>query len=188
VLPCLHQISTEAPGKWCTQTACRRVVLTSTFTIRVKAAVETEPAAKRRKLAPAGSQRTQNSSFADVLEQLSQSGPGSGPCASLMVPSLRLSDSFERALASEGGADCWARPKLAPINQKRDTISMPTPSSHLFPSNTGHTIVFQQLDIENATDPNTGRTMLRMFGITEVLSSFLLSGGSHLTADAVDRS
>ncbi|KIJ20820.1 hypothetical protein PAXINDRAFT_174244 [Paxillus involutus ATCC 200175] len=103
---------------------------------RVKAAVETEPAAKRRKLAPAGSQRTQNSSFADVLEQLSQSGPGSGP-------------------SSEGGADCWARPKLAPINQKRDTI------------------IFQQLDIENATDPNTGRTMLRMFGITETGHSVL---------------
>lgn len=28
--------------------------------------------------------------------------------------------------------------------------------------------VFQQVDIENATDPNTGRTMLRMFGVTEV--------------------
>ncbi|KAF8845184.1 hypothetical protein BDN67DRAFT_962126 [Paxillus ammoniavirescens] len=103
---------------------------------RVKAAVETEPATKRRKLAPAGLQRTQTSSFADVLEQLSQSGPGSGP-------------------SSEGGADCWARPKLAPMNQKRDTI------------------IFQQLDIENATDPSTGRTMLRMFGVTEAGHSVL---------------
>ncbi|KAF9221377.1 hypothetical protein BS17DRAFT_785295 [Gyrodon lividus] len=103
---------------------------------RVNAVPEIEPAAKRRKLAPAGSQQSQNSSFADVLEQLSQSRSSDGS-------------------SSEGGADCWPRPRLTSINEKRDTI------------------VFQQIDIENATDPNTGRTMLRMFGVTEAGHSIL---------------
>ncbi|KAF9245286.1 DNA polymerase family B-domain-containing protein [Melanogaster broomeanus] len=108
--------------------------------LRAKAEIETEPTAKRRKLSPAGSQQTQNSSFADVLAQLSQSTASNGS-------------------SSEGGADCWSRPKLAPINEKRDTIS--------------HTVVFQQIDIENTTDPSTGRIMLRMFGVTEAGHSVL---------------
>ncbi|KAF8141671.1 DNA polymerase family B-domain-containing protein [Boletus edulis] len=102
---------------------------------RAMAGTAAEPAAKRRKLAPSGSQNTQNSSFADVLEQLSQNVSG-GP-------------------SSEGGADSWSRPKLKPINERMDSI------------------VFQQVDIENATDPNTGRTMLRVFGITEDGNSVL---------------
>ncbi|KIJ65720.1 hypothetical protein HYDPIDRAFT_39637 [Hydnomerulius pinastri MD-312] len=103
---------------------------------RVKAEIEAEPAAKRRKLVPAGSQSTQNTSFADVLEQLSQNRSSNGA-------------------AAEGGADCWSRPTLIPINERQDTI------------------IFQQIDIENATDPATGRTMLRMFGVTEAGHSVL---------------
>ena len=32
--------------------------------------------------------------------------------------------SFDIANLAEGGADCWERPPLAPIDPKRDTISM----------------------------------------------------------------
>lgn len=53
---------------------------------RVKGETAAEPATKRRKLAPSGSQNTQNSSFADVLEQLSQN-VADGPCASLNIVS-----------------------------------------------------------------------------------------------------
>ncbi|KAH7890713.1 DNA polymerase family B-domain-containing protein [Phlebopus sp. FC_14] len=102
---------------------------------RVKAEAGSEPAAKRIKLVPTGSQRTQNSSFADVLEQLSQNRTDGA--------------------SSEGGADCWSRPILLPINDKRDTI------------------LFQQIDIENGTNPTTGQIMLRMFGVTEAGHSVL---------------
>ncbi|KAI9461498.1 DNA polymerase family B-domain-containing protein [Boletus coccyginus] len=100
-----------------------------------KVKADAEPAAKRRKLTPSGSQKTQNSSFADVLERLSQN-VSDGP-------------------SSEGGAGSWSRPKVKPINEKTDSI------------------IFQQVDIENATDPNTGHTMLRMFGVTEAGNSVL---------------
>ncbi|KAN0088533.1 DNA polymerase family B domain containing protein [Tylopilus felleus] len=102
---------------------------------RVKAIPAAEPASKRRKLTPSDSQQTQHSSFADVLEQLSQNA-SDGP-------------------SSEGGANSWSRPKLKPINERTDSI------------------IFQQMDIENATDFNTGHTMLRVFGVTEAGNSVL---------------
>ncbi|KIM44857.1 hypothetical protein M413DRAFT_442827 [Hebeloma cylindrosporum] len=49
---------------------------------------------------------------------------------------------------TEGGADSWARPPLPPLNEKQDKI------------------VFQQIDIETASDSN-GKIILRMFGVTE---------------------
>ncbi|KAF8126479.1 hypothetical protein EV363DRAFT_1525315 [Boletus edulis] len=50
-----------------------------------------------------------------------------------------------------------SHPKLEPINKRTDSI------------------VFQQVDIKNETDPNTGRTMLRVFGITDRTSLGLKS-------------
>ncbi|KAG1741100.1 DNA polymerase family B-domain-containing protein [Suillus lakei] len=70
---------------------------------RTKPGVSSEPATKRRKLGPSNSQKTHGSSFADVLEQLSQ-------------------DRAHDGVAAEGGADSWARPNLPPINEKRDSI------------------------------------------------------------------
>lgn len=66
----------------------------------------------------------------------------------------------------EGGADCWPRPKIDPIDEKRDAISK-----------RGHTLpcacpdireVFQQLDVEDCYDGGT--VGFRMFGVTEASS------------------
>ncbi|KAF6743062.1 delta DNA polymerase [Ephemerocybe angulata] len=98
-----------------------------------------QPAAKKRKTAAAfSSTQAVNSqpSFADVLERL-QKDAGS---AEHMV---------------EGGADSWARPKLAPINPKIQSI------------------IFQQIDVENSTDYSQGGTTLRMLGVTEHITEFL---------------
>ncbi|KAL4063167.1 DNA polymerase family B-domain-containing protein [Scleroderma yunnanense] len=67
------------------------------------AGVGLEPSAKRRKLGPNGTQLTQKSSFADVLEQLTL-------------------NTSQNGTSSEGGADLWSRPPLKPLNEKRDTI------------------------------------------------------------------
>ncbi|TFY53620.1 hypothetical protein EVJ58_g9353 [Rhodofomes roseus] len=65
-----------------------------------------QPLAKRRKLGGdsfQGSQPTNQPSFAEVLE--------------------RLKEDAGEAKDIEGGADCWPRPKLGPIDEKRDTIN-----------------------------------------------------------------
>ncbi|TFY75983.1 hypothetical protein EWM64_g8027, partial [Hericium alpestre] len=61
--------------------------------------------------------------------------------------------------AAEGGADSWARPALARIDPAKDKI------------------VFQQIDVETATNPRTGRVELRMFGMTQEGHSVL----AHVT-------
>ncbi|KAI0334514.1 hypothetical protein GY45DRAFT_1318071 [Cubamyces sp. BRFM 1775] len=61
----------------------------------------------------------------------------------------RLKEDANEAKDAEGGADAWARPHLPPIDAKRDSIT------------------FQQIDIEDSVDPQTGATTLRMFGVTE---------------------
>ncbi|KAH7911043.1 DNA polymerase family B-domain-containing protein [Hygrophoropsis aurantiaca] len=110
---------------------------------RTKPDVASEPAAKRRKLVPITEAQPQTSqSFADVLERLNQGSKG--------------------GVAAEGGADCWPRPKLPPIDEKTDTI------------------VFQQIDVEEAMDYSTGAMTLRMFGVTEAGHSVL----AHITGFA----
>ncbi|KAI0731291.1 DNA polymerase family B-domain-containing protein [Earliella scabrosa] len=103
--------------------------------------MDSQPAAKKRKLAPSAPSNSQpsQSSFADVLQ--------------------RLKDEAGDAKDAEGGADSWARPKLAPIDAKRDSI------------------IFQQIDIEDSVDQQTGATTLRMFGVTESGHSVL----AHVT-------
>ncbi|EIW79208.1 hypothetical protein CONPUDRAFT_138364 [Coniophora puteana RWD-64-598 SS2] len=109
---------------------------------RTKPDGESEPTSKRRKVepipttTPSQSQpHTQSkvpaqSSFADVLQRLQETKKGSA--------------------AAEGGADCWARPQLPPINESKDTI------------------VFQQLDVEEGFhDRSNGTVGLRMYGVTE---------------------
>ncbi|RDB23547.1 DNA polymerase delta catalytic subunit [Hypsizygus marmoreus] len=108
---------------------------------RTKPDAASEPATKRRRLGPAPSfgSRPTESSFADVLERLKEQA-GEGHVA-------------------EGGSDCWARPYLPPVNDKRDTI------------------IFQQIDVEESTDQGTGAVNLRMFGVTEAGHSVL----AHIT-------
>ncbi|KAH0836609.1 hypothetical protein J3R83DRAFT_8309 [Lanmaoa asiatica] len=151
LLSCPPPGPTEAQGKLFVQSAFRAQDLCG-LCDRIKAETAAEPVAKRRKLAASGSQKTQNSSFADVLEQLSQNASNGS--------------------SAEGGADSWSRPKLKPINEKTDSISVSFLIANSFLS-TQATLVFQQVDIENATDTNTGRTMLRMFGVTEAGNSVL---------------
>ncbi|KAG2748452.1 hypothetical protein P692DRAFT_201790083 [Suillus brevipes Sb2] len=103
---------------------------------RTKPDVSSEPVAKRRKLGPSNSQKTHDSSFADVLEQLSH-------------------DRAHDGVAAEGGADSWARPNLPSINEKRNSI------------------VFQQIDVDEATDYSNGSIVLRLFGVTEDGNSVL---------------
>ncbi|KAI0741539.1 DNA polymerase family B-domain-containing protein [Daedaleopsis nitida] len=93
--------------------------------------MDSQPAAKRRKLTPSGPVNSQpnQSTFADVLQ--------------------RLKDEAGESKDAEGGADSWARPALQPIDARR------------------HSIVFQQIDIEDSVDPQTGRTTLRLFGVTQ---------------------
>ncbi|PSR90586.1 hypothetical protein PHLCEN_2v4879 [Hermanssonia centrifuga] len=102
--------------------------------------LNSQPAAKRRKLGPSGpasSQPTQ-SSFADVL--------------------ARLKEDAEETQDAEGGADCWARPALPEIDERRDPI------------------IFQQIDAEDKTEQGDG-SALRMFGVTEGGNSVLM----HIT-------
>uniref|UniRef100_A0A0W0FX77 Putative delta DNA polymerase n=1 Tax=Moniliophthora roreri TaxID=221103 RepID=A0A0W0FX77_MONRR len=103
---------------------------------RVKLEADTQPAPKKRKLeSPSfGSQGSQSqSSFVDVLERLKE-------------------ESGEKPEA-EGGANCWSRPPLPPINEKKDTI------------------VFQQIDVENCSEGQ--RPLLRIYGVTEAGHSVL---------------
>ena len=81
-----------------------------------------QPLAKRRKLGGdsfQGSQPTNQPSFADVLERLKEDAgeaKGMGHGASILSISTAHAD-------VEGGADCWPRPKLSHIDEKRDAIS-----------------------------------------------------------------
>ncbi|KAG6891275.1 hypothetical protein C0995_008527 [Termitomyces sp. Mi166 len=108
---------------------------------RTKADAASEPATKRRKLGPSasfqGSQGTE-SSFADVLQ--------------------RIKDEAGDGNIAEGGSDSWARPYLAPLNEKKDKI------------------VFQQIDVEESQEGG-GPTKLRMYGVTEAGHSVL----AHIT-------
>ncbi|KAG6910242.1 hypothetical protein DXG01_012377 [Tephrocybe rancida] len=104
---------------------------------RAKVDAGSEPATKRRKLGPAASfqgSQTVESSFADVLQRIKEEA-GEGNIA-------------------EGGSDSWARPHLAPLNEKRDKI------------------VFQQIDVEESQDAG-GPVKLRMFGVTEACPIFI---------------
>ncbi|KAF8075071.1 DNA polymerase family B-domain-containing protein [Lyophyllum atratum] len=103
--------------------------------------VTSEPATKRRKLGPASSfqgSQASESSFADVLQRIKEEA-GEGNIA-------------------EGGSDCWARPDLPPLNEKKDKI------------------IFQQTDVEESQDGG-GSVRLRMFGVTEAGHSVL----AHIT-------
>ncbi|KAI8974553.1 DNA polymerase family B-domain-containing protein [Trametes punicea] len=71
----------------------------------------------------------------------------------------RLKEDANEARDAEGGADAWARPPLPRIDPTRDSI------------------IFQQIDIEDTVDPQTGGTTVRMFGVTEGGHSVL----SHVT-------
>ncbi|OBZ73506.1 DNA polymerase delta catalytic subunit [Grifola frondosa] len=103
--------------------------------------MDAQPAPKRRKLGPSGpsfaSSQPAQSSFADVLARLKEDAG---------------------AKDAEGGADCWARPPLPSIDEKKDAI------------------IFQQIDVEDTVDYNGGQT-LRMFGVTEAGNSVL----AHIT-------
>ncbi|OCH91039.1 hypothetical protein OBBRIDRAFT_887287 [Obba rivulosa] len=68
----------------------------------------------------------------------------------------RLKEDANESQDGEGGADRWARPSLPPIDPKKDSI------------------VFQQIDVEDAADPATGYYGLRMFGVTEDGHSVLM--------------
>lgn len=68
---------------------------------------------------------------------------------------MNLVNDSELNQDSEGGADSWSRPFLAPIDPKRDDI------------------VFQQIEVENG-DQCDG-TWLRMFGVTEAGHSVLVN-------------
>ncbi|KAH6916141.1 delta DNA polymerase [Coprinopsis sp. MPI-PUGE-AT-0042] len=95
---------------------------------------EVEPAPKKRKIIrgntlPGSQSIPSQPSFSDVLERLH-------------------AESGTLNAAVEGGADQWARPRLTPLNAKKDTI------------------IFQQIEVVNSTDYSQGGTVLRMFGVT----------------------
>ncbi|KAF9054588.1 DNA polymerase family B-domain-containing protein [Panaeolus papilionaceus] len=50
---------------------------------------------------------------------------------------------------AEGGADRWSRPALPNINPQHDSI------------------IFQQIDVETASDPESNKIILRMYGATQ---------------------
>ncbi|KAF8801312.1 hypothetical protein BYT27DRAFT_7198397 [Phlegmacium glaucopus] len=99
--------------------------------------LEPPPAQKKRKLQPASSFRPQavpqQPSFADVL--------------------ARLKEDANSNTGAEGGADCWSRPELPPLDAKKDSI------------------IFQQIDVGNASSESG--PLLRMFGVTEAGHSVL---------------
>ncbi|KAI0305911.1 DNA polymerase family B-domain-containing protein [Multifurca ochricompacta] len=92
--------------------------------------IRVEPAYKKQKLLPTpSSSQDSQPSFADVLARIQ-------------------TDEIDSA-ESEGGADCWERPRLKPIVQDRDNI------------------VFQQIDIEYSVDNTQNGVQIRMFGVTQ---------------------
>ncbi|KAG7093781.1 DNA-directed DNA polymerase delta [Marasmius oreades] len=105
---------------------------------RSKPELDSEPASKKRKIeTPSFSQTRSQPSFADVLEKLKEE-TGEAP-------------------ETEGGANCWSRPSLPSINERRDKI------------------VFQQIDIEDHY--GDGPPIMRMYGVTETGHSVL----AHVT-------
>lgn len=81
-----------------------------------------EPAAKKRRLAPAASLSTQvvQSSFTEVLERLKEEAKDgqAGECA---LHSQRFQ--IKTSADVEGGSDCWSRPPLKPLDPRKDSIS-----------------------------------------------------------------
>ncbi|KAI0077717.1 hypothetical protein K474DRAFT_1661299 [Panus rudis PR-1116 ss-1] len=71
----------------------------------------------------------------------------------------RIKEEAGEAQDAEGGADLWARPPLPPIDVKNDSI------------------IFQQIDIEDAADSAGGGLGLRMYGVTNDGHSVL----AHIT-------
>ncbi|TRM65265.1 DNA polymerase family B-domain-containing protein [Schizophyllum amplum] len=85
-------------------------------------------------------------------QPFSASQPGMPSFAEVLE---RLKDESADGVGAEGGADAWARPALPPIDEKNDAI------------------VFQQIDVEEEIDRNSGTTILRMFGVTDAGHSVL---------------
>ncbi|KAF8630753.1 hypothetical protein AX17_005348, partial [Amanita inopinata Kibby_2008] len=109
---------------------------------RNKSGHRSEPTMKRRKLDAASSfsqTPTQSSSFTDVLE--------------------RLKEETADGIGTEGGANCWKRPPLPKLNEKKDTL------------------IFQQIDVEGAYEHGTGGAGLRLYGVTEAGHSVV----AHIT-------
>lgn len=88
---------------------------------------DTQPAAKRRKLAPPdGSQPSSQPaqpSFAEVLARLKEEA-GEAKGVPKYFSSFLLNPIMSSHLDAEGGADLWARPELPPLDEERDAISM----------------------------------------------------------------
>ena len=134
----------------------------------IKSNMDSQPAAKKRKIAPIGPSNSQpnQSSFADVLQRLKDdAGESRGPSPITLPPLCVLTISPSDA---EGGADRWARPPLPHIDVQRDSIGM---SSLTVPASSNFSLkcpsVSQQIEIEDSVDQQTGNTTLRMFGVTE---------------------
>jgi DNA polymerase delta subunit 1 len=139
--------------------------------VRTEIETHSQPVAKKRKLglAPSfGSQPvSQQLSFTEVLERLREEGNQGNAGASLATSLLFFFNAHPCTPGAEGGADSWARPPLPPLNEERDKIGA-TFSLFLYGTDLRWPLVFQQIDVETASDPN-GKIILRMFGVTEVV-------------------
>jgi len=69
----------------CLPCAAEEPVVDDALVISSGASVGLGPSAKRRKLGPSGTQLTQQSSFADVLEQLTMDASQNGSCVSSRI-------------------------------------------------------------------------------------------------------
>ena len=91
-----------------------------------KTDVESEPAAKKRKLATSGSfgnpgSQTMQSSFTEVLERLKEES--GGVIGRSCVCYLLIEQLADFNAVAEGGADDWARPSLPAMNEMKDKLS-----------------------------------------------------------------
>ncbi|KII85833.1 hypothetical protein PLICRDRAFT_144471 [Plicaturopsis crispa FD-325 SS-3] len=85
---------------------------------------------------------------------------GSQPVQSSFADVLeRLKEESGDGADVEGGADSWARPPLPALDEKTDSI------------------IFQQIDVEDAYDNSNGVVTLRLYGVTEAGHSVL----AHVT-------
>lgn len=96
-----------------------------TLYARTKDDAASDSATKRRKLGPSASfQGSQggDSSFADVLQRIKdEAGDGNSEFYSSW---RKQTLSMGAYVVAEGGSDSWARPYLAPLNEKTDKIGM----------------------------------------------------------------
>jgi hypothetical protein len=131
-------------------------------------------ATKRRKLGPAGSYGSQpqvsESSFAHVLARLNEAGTGNGaPGYISRDVTYTLAISKTKKVVPRAGQDqtclLWMRRKTASV---RVSCLLPTT-----PTLTVAFPVFQQIDVEDASEVGGGPVTLRMFGVTEVCSVVL---------------